>query len=702
MNNKKFSLQSFLIDNTIPVLLMSVLFSSVIYIYSLSDGVIFTGMTIVAFFYSVLLFLLLDFLRVVGKTWFTTIFLFIAMVASIMFGSSLIETGYADTTQWFFEPDKFSQIYVGNIASIIVMVGFVLGSAMYYFTRIRFRGIFIFLICMCPFSLFAKSFTDIPVIFTIIIITLFFLLLISKNYTEINFIGINKFSAIGLFIIIVTAGAAFLPKLEYAPYREEFDEFITGINISGGVASDFNNFTDSSSYSRSNDDDDEVLYTIYGDNPVYLKRQCFNSYNSEKNLWEYSGEVTTGYNYYSDYIKWENPSLLASECGINLSVNKKSSIISSESDSVHALYTPDDISSIEFPYSSLSNYGVKYVYRTPLDEYFHTDGYSYNSYKISWYDFDTDIEFMLLYDDTKAESINMANSKLYLNSKKEMVKYYENTLSEDVRESCYKSLEEYERVKKLTDEIIVGCTNDYEKAFAIEQYFKSDDYVYDKEFVSADGSVENFIFNTKRGICTNYATSMVLMCREAGLYARYVEGFLVQKVDDEGNYYVTAADSHAYVQVWLNGYGWTTFDPTSSNIDNGGYFDPTFLIVGSLMLLIIIGGIIVFVAKPLFEERKFIKRVSVLSGREQLIPVFKRINYLVHKELGIKLCVLTISELKTSVFDNFGIDISPVADDFECVFYGNVGCERKDYVSFYYDLKKAIKEKKSVKKKCNK
>ena len=697
MNIKKFSLQSFLADNTIPILLMSVLFSSVIYIYSLSDGIIFTGMTLVAFFYSALLFLFLDFLRVVGKTWVTTIVLFVVMVVSIIFGESLIETGFADTTQWFFEPEKFSQIYVGNIASIIVMVGFILGSAMYYFTRIRFRGIFIFLICMCPFSLFAKSFTDIPVIFIIIIITLFFLLLISKNYTEINFIGIHKYSAIGLFVIIVTAGAAFLPKLEYAPYREDFDEFITGINISGGAASDFNNFTDSSSYSRSNYDEEEVLYTIYGDNPVYLKRQCFNSYNREKNLWEYSGEVTTGYNYYGDYIKWENPSLLASECGITLSVNKKFSIISSAADSVHALYTPDDISSIEFPYSSLSNYGIKYVYRTPLDEYFHADGYNYNSYKVCWYDFEPDIEFMLLYDDEKAETTGMVNSKLYLDSKKEMKKYFENTLSENIRKSCYNSLEDYERVKKLTNEIVVGCTNDYEKAFAIEQYFKTDDYVYDKEFVSADGSVENFIFNTKRGICTNYATAMALMCREVGLYTRYVEGFLVQKVDENGNYYVTAADSHAFVQVWLNGYGWTTFDPTSSNIDNGGYFDPTFIIVGLLMISIVIGGAIVFVAKPLFEEKKFIKRVSSLCGREQLIPVFKRINSLVHKELGIKLHVLTVSELKSVVHDNFGIDISMIADDFERVFYGDVGCDRNDYITSYLDLKKAIKARKKKK-----
>lgn len=699
MKLKKFSLNRFILENAVPIFLLTALFSSVIYIYSLSDVFVFIEMTLVGFIYSLLLFLLLDFLQKTGKTLLTTIVLFIVSVLSFSFGGSLFETGYSDTARWFFEPDAFSRIFIGNITAIIVMVGFVIGSAMYYFTRVRFRAVFVFLICMCPFSLYAKSFTDIPVIFTIIIITLFFLLVISRNYTGVDFNGVNKFYAIAAFIIVVTAGAAFMPKLEFAPYREEFDELITGINIAGGAATDFNSFTDSSSSSRSDDDDDEVLYTIFGDNPIYIKRQCFNAYNSEKDLWEYYGDVSTGYNYYSDYISWENPALLAAECGIKMETEGKFSIISSANGSIHALYTPENIDSIDFTVSSLSDYGLKFIYRTPLDEYFQSKEYSYDSYALNWWNFDVDVEFMLLYDDEKAEDVDKYYSRLYMKSKEEMKGYYDPLMTETIRRDCYGSEESYIMVKTLVEDITTGCTNDYEKADAIEQYFKSDEFVYDKEFVTTDGSVENFIFNTKRGVCSNYATAMALMCREADLYSRYVEGFLVQKLDDDGNYYVTAADSHAYVQVWLNGYGWTDFDPTSTNIDNGGYYDSTFLIVGVLMLLAVFGGVIVFFVRPIINERKFIRKASLLKGREQLMLIYPRINSLAHKELGIKMNVLTVSELKKAVFDYFGADISETADDFESSFYGNIHCGNKDYMASYINLKKAIKAKKAFDKK---
>ena len=96
------------------------------------------------------------------------------------------------------------------------------------------------------------------------------------------------------------------------------------------------------------------------------------------------------------------------------------------------------------------------------------------------------------------------------------------------------------------------------KATAIEQYFLSDIFVYDDEFAPVDSSPETFLFNYRRGVCSDYATAMVLLCRELGLKSRYVEGFLVQKYNSENEYYyVTAADSHAYVQVWIDGYGWT-------------------------------------------------------------------------------------------------------------------------------------------------
>ncbi len=697
---QRFSFKNFIVDNTVPVLLLTVLFSSVIFIYSLSDKFVFTGVTLFAFIYSALLFLMLDLLKRTGKTWLSTIAIIFCLFMSLSFGGSFIETNYADTGQWFFSPDNFSQIYVGNIISVIIMFGFVLGSALYYFTQVRFRAVYVFLICLCPFSLFAKSFTDIPVLFTILIITLFFVLVISKETAGRWFCGKNRYAAVAAFIVAVSVSAAFLPKLENAPYREEFDEAITGINIAGPAGMDFNDFSESSSSSKS-DDTEEVLYTFYGDNPVLIKRQCFNAYNSEENIWEYYGDVTTGENLYGKYIEWENPALLAAGCGIELETAEHRTMVSCESGKVKALYTPENITAFDFMLSSQSDYADKNVYRTPLDEYFlyASNTSTFNTYGFSWYDFDIDVEFMLLFDDERAEEINNSYADNYLMAKNQMKQFYDPLMTEEVRRECFKNDKTYAQVRELVEKIIVGCSNDYEKAAAIENFFKTEDFVYDDNFYSPDGSAENFIFNTKRGICTDYATAMTLMCREAGLYARYVEGFLVQNSIAPKEYTVTAADGHAYVQVWLNGYGWTDFDPTSTNIDNG-YVDPTFYIVGSIMLLIAVIGIVFFAVRPIALEKIFIRKTGLLKGREQLLKLYPRINGIVHKELSLKQNILTISELTSAVSETYGIDISELTADYERTAYGGVDCGNKDYIDFYLQLKKSIKIKRAEEQKA--
>ncbi len=681
----------------IPILLLTVLFGSVIYIYACGDNGIFIGLTAVSLVYFTLLAALLDFLQRLGKTWLTTIIVFVLQAVSIIIGDSLLETRHVDTMQWFFEPSKFPEVYTGNILAVLVLVGFVLGDSLYYFTRVRFRPVFVFLICMCPFSLFAKSFTEIPVLFTILIITLFFLLIITNQAKNTSFRGKNRYAAITVFIAVITAGAALMPKLEYAPYREQFDELITGVNVSVASQIDFNNFSDSSSFTSSSGDEEEVLYTISGTNPVYIKRQCFNSYNKQTDLWEYYGDVGTGYNNYSHYIKWENPAALAAEYGITMDIPKNFSIISSEKEPVMAVYTPENIASIEFMYSSEANYGLRHVYRTALDEYFHTGGNSWDSYSVSWYDFDVDVEFMLFYNDETAEKIDGQNARAYLESKREMQEYHDPLMTEEARRSCYDSDEDFIRVKELTEQITANCTNAYTKAQAIEQYFKSKDFFYDKEFRPADGSINYFLFNTKRGICTDYATAMVLMCREAGLYARYVEGFLVQKVDAEGNFYVTAADGHAYVQVWLDGYGWTDFDPTSSNIYESK--DNTFVIVGIATILLALAAILIIFVLPVIKEKRFVASMGKIRGREQLVKLYPRISEMIHRELHMKQNIMTVNELKTAVLDNYCVDISMLAEDYEKTVYGNIDCGKNNYISVYIELKKAIKNKNAEKRK---
>ena len=98
--------------------------------------------------------------------------------------------------------------------------------------------------------------------------------------------------------------------------------------------------------------------------------------------------------------------------------------------------------------------------------------------------------------------------------------------------------------------------------------------------------VEYFLFEDKKGLCTHFASAAVMIFRCAGIPARYVEGFVVPEslyrgdpiykedvvVGSDGKYsrekwhyykaIVTDRYAHAWVEVYIDGIGWITVDPT--------------------------------------------------------------------------------------------------------------------------------------------
>lgn len=678
-------MKDFLKENAVPMLLMTTLFSSIIYIYADSSPLTVLLLTLFCGAYSIVLFGILDFFRRINKQIVAAAGVFVLLILSLLIGFACIDSGYETLYQWFFEPDKMNKIYIGNIFALVFLCGFILGGAMYYFTRIIYRVIFVFLICMCPFSLYAKTFTDIPVIYIIFIATLFFVLLIMKQSVSISISEKKNALALGGFIAIIVVTAAFIPKLQYAPYREEFDEFITGLSFgSAGRSTDFNSYSDTSSYSTS--DDDEIVFTISGDNPGLIKRQCFNLYNYSDGTWSYYGESETGYSNWEKYIDWEDPRQLLKDTDTD--VSKKIAVITTQSGKIRAIYTAENTAGFV-----ITNGSVENVYRTPMDEYFLSyDNSLTMQYTLVWYDFEHSSDFSERVSNMSREVLSATQAgKHYLSALSENEALYSYLLSDEVRRDCFGSESGFQNVGELAKTITSDCTNDFEKASAIEKYLTSEEFIYDKGFSPVDSSVESFLFNYKRGVCSDYATAMVLMCRELGIKSRYVEGFLVQKYDLEHDYYyVTAADSHAYVQVWLDGYGWTDFDPTSPHTD-GGYIDYTFFIFGGIVLFIALAIGFVFIAVPKIREYVQFNRIKKMRGREQLLLLFPKLNSFIHSRLGEKRLVYTISELKKLTAEKYGEDISFIADDYERAVYGMEEVGDCNYIPAYEQLIRAVK-----------
>jgi transglutaminase-like putative cysteine protease len=75
--------------------------------------------------------------------------------------------------------------------------------------------------------------------------------------------------------------------------------------------------------------------------------------------------------------------------------------------------------------------------------------------------------------------------------------------------------------------------------------------------------VEGFVFDTQRGHCEYFATAMALMLREVGVPTRNVNGYYGAHYNEMGDFYaVRQADAHSWVEVYFDGLGWVTFDPT--------------------------------------------------------------------------------------------------------------------------------------------
>jgi protein-glutamine gamma-glutamyltransferase len=77
-------------------------------------------------------------------------------------------------------------------------------------------------------------------------------------------------------------------------------------------------------------------------------------------------------------------------------------------------------------------------------------------------------------------------------------------------------------------------------------------------------SVDDFLFNTRRGFCEHFASAFVALMRAAGVPAHVVTGYLGGEWNPIGGYLVVhQSDAHAWAEVWLDGRGWTRVDPTA-------------------------------------------------------------------------------------------------------------------------------------------
>ena len=117
--------------------------------------------------------------------------------------------------------------------------------------------------------------------------------------------------------------------------------------------------------------------------------------------------------------------------------------------------------------------------------------------------------------------------------------------------------------------IISNYSTPYDKANAIMRHLQR----YYTYTLTPDTPPDNqdfvtyFLYISKEGYCTYFASAMTVFARMAGLPARYVEGFLAKPTAD-GFAYVTGESAHAWTEIYFEGFGWVPFDATPGELDN--------------------------------------------------------------------------------------------------------------------------------------
>ena len=121
-------------------------------------------------------------------------------------------------------------------------------------------------------------------------------------------------------------------------------------------------------------------------------------------------------------------------------------------------------------------------------------------------------------------------------------------------------------VQQYIDKVTEGCTTQWQRLKAIEKALRSMHYTAEpgaipKTVKTPEEYLDYFLMESRKGYCAHFATAFVLLARSEGLPARYVEGFRLP-FNISRTIRVYSSMAHAWAEVYLEGVGWVTFEPT--------------------------------------------------------------------------------------------------------------------------------------------
>ena len=581
-------------NHTRPVFYGAEIFSALIFLCAMSAAFMYTLCRSVVFpaacvmtalsFGIYMLFYVLRKKKKFAVLAFIACFGFSMAVFSLMSSQSSV----SNAVDFLFGASENYDIFMS--AAFIPMISFIIGFTTAYFNVYLPRPAFLLLPALIPLMLASRTAGGLPAGYVVFMMVGFALVALgvsrpefpSENtYVDDKKSRRERLAALGIFSVVLALVIFAVPRSNNTPLGHYVDNvfkqksnFFTNNTLS--------NFTSSSSVNHgANNPSDDILFYASTKYPENLSRWSFDLYNGEKG-WTIHPEYETGWSSWKTYKKNLNTEALASK--LQKAANdgylkdyapllKELSYIPKDEwyETVQMKIQVADGSSTKVilhpsltTQVSINGYSGK-VFRTYKDELFAEKNLMQNaSYTLEYYLPEANESLINLFEQVDMEEILTAAAE------EGIISYSERTsfLSERERAQEYHKLTLEKPINPeivaLAQEITSGLSSDYEKALAIEKWFGEAGFVYDLDFVPAETTAEYFIFKSKRGICTDFATASTLLLRAADIPAKYTEGFVLKEENrtESGAFAVKASNAHAYAMCYIEGFGWLEIDGT--------------------------------------------------------------------------------------------------------------------------------------------
>lgn len=651
---------------------------------------------------------------------------------------------------WFLTPQRAMDYSKWYTIAIFLLFMYFMSTVIYYFTRVRYRLFMNFLIFIIPFVLYGKEYEKMPTVFIILLAVGFILLMVyfrqlKENDKTVIVAKKSIWKSVGIYTVIFASVSSILPKPHIEADRDVIETLISAERFTDNLTAMLDVFRDTATGNRFRQTTYEIpLFYVNAQESLRLKTSTFTDYNFNGDTWSASdmdmeiddktdegflniastGELTDAIMYAARL-----DSSFAEKYGLQEYVDSELYAPETREMKIYIIentrYVPvpqlaEVLTDTTFGGNlSLSETGViKGTSGTFNQDDSFTFNYSAETYFRNTVNRDfvaemSDDEYIQLLSDAKDAVINNLSSSYVSPDTDYIIEVYDIISQEILKYQTY--TEEYlnysnsQKIYALAQEITAGLDSDYDKAKAIELYFLENDYVYDLEYVkNINDNAEDFLFETKRGVCYEYATAMVLLSRAAGIPARYCEGYSLSEQMENSkqntNYVITPKSAHGFPELYIRGFGWMSFEPTVSaeaeaQTDNSATL---MLMIAGLIILAAAVLIIIFVLLyPMLSHKLFIFRYSRKIPAEGAIAIMQRICRL-YEISGVN----TSHEVKELVYKISGADISNVVKLFDAAAYGGdeLSDEEKqkaleEYISAYEALRETKRNKRITAKK---